>query len=203
MLDQKYNTINNSKNEVDTSDVDEKFDTLYKRIEEMAHNQANFNSMMKESIKELDKPVEKQLKNMTKESELILKELERAQGNNREILGALGLLKTTPNSLQQTEANSVNNFYPKHKKMNMTTTSHMYSTPVQLKKLSFGKPAPIHSSSQSRKPKSFQLKNYLPLTKRHQNASPLPHGHLPRYSVEHHLPLKQDTPHSFYHSEHQ
>jgi type I site-specific restriction endonuclease len=94
MLGEKYKTENNEKEKAKSnSEIDEQFDILYKRIQEMATNQSNFNMMMKRSIEEIGEPLERQIDNMRQESQILMKELERVQNINRDLLSTLGFLK--------------------------------------------------------------------------------------------------------------
>jgi phage host-nuclease inhibitor protein Gam len=94
MLGEKYKTENKEKEKAKSnSEIDEQFDILYKRIQEMATNQSNFNMMMKRSIEEIGEPLERQIDNMRQESQILMKELERVQNINRDLLSTLGFLK--------------------------------------------------------------------------------------------------------------
>ena len=67
-----------------------KLGLLYERIHDMATNQANFNSMIKESVDKLSGPIQSQIDLMQKENQVMHNELKRTQMKNREILTTFG-----------------------------------------------------------------------------------------------------------------
>ena len=67
-------------------EVDAKFEVLYSQISDMASEQANFNSLLQREQENLKDPIEAEISRIREESNIMMRELERTQKNNREII---------------------------------------------------------------------------------------------------------------------
>lgn len=67
-------------------EIDKKFEILYTQISEMALDQANFNHLLQREQENLKEPIEAEITRIREESNIMMRELERTQKNNREII---------------------------------------------------------------------------------------------------------------------
>ena len=68
------------------SEVDDKFGILYQQIADMATEQASFNQRIKYDQDKLKEPLEVEISKIRKESDIMMRELERTQHANRELI---------------------------------------------------------------------------------------------------------------------
>ncbi|CAI2387265.1 unnamed protein product [Moneuplotes crassus] len=67
-------------------EIDVKFDILYGQVTEMATDQANFNTKIRDNQDKLQEPLEIEMGKLRQENELMLREIERTQQANRELI---------------------------------------------------------------------------------------------------------------------
>mmetsp|Transcript_28083 Transcript_28083/g.24810 ORF Transcript_28083/g.24810 Transcript_28083/m.24810 type:complete len:185 (+) Transcript_28083:116-670(+) len=74
--------------------MDEKLTTLYSRVQDMAVDQATFNSMIQSTQDNMADPMKKEIIQMRVENESIHKELKRALNTNRQIISKVQNIKS-------------------------------------------------------------------------------------------------------------
>lgn len=67
-------------------EIDGKFDVLYQQVAEMATDQAEFNIRIQKDQENLKEPLHAEITKIREESNMMLRELERTQQNNRDIV---------------------------------------------------------------------------------------------------------------------
>jgi DNA anti-recombination protein RmuC len=67
-------------------EIDGKFEILYDQIASMAFDQANFNQKIQNDQNKLQEPLEIEISKIRQESDLMMRELERTQKTNRELM---------------------------------------------------------------------------------------------------------------------
>eukprot|EP00344_Euplotes_crassus_P000956 CAMPEP_0197002782 /NCGR_PEP_ID=MMETSP1380-20130617/7209_1 /TAXON_ID=5936 /ORGANISM="Euplotes crassus, Strain CT5" /LENGTH=358 /DNA_ID=CAMNT_0042421069 /DNA_START=326 /DNA_END=1402 /DNA_ORIENTATION=- len=69
-------------------EIDGKFELLYSQVHDMATEQAQFNSNLKKEQENLKEPIKNEISKIREESNIMMRELERTQNNNREMLSS-------------------------------------------------------------------------------------------------------------------
>ena len=67
-------------------EIDGKFDILYGQVTTLASDQANFNTKIQDNQNKIQEPLQNEMSRIRQESELMMRELERTQQENRQLI---------------------------------------------------------------------------------------------------------------------
>ena len=125
------------KNEL-LKEIDNKFELLYQQVSEMATDQAEFNLRIQHDQQNLKDPLHAEMSKIREESSMMLRELERTQQNNRDIM-----MQKMSHSMYETNTDTTMNKW-------LSTRIKASSTARKDKNLSFHEPSPMKITRRGR-----------------------------------------------------